>query len=1011
MGGGPASLPGGAACLPELERAVRSAAHLLPAQGPISVFIHHNPLHALEHLPFETAVLESARLLGREPFLAEARYREELRRGRIHEADLDAELAAELGPPAGSIEGGHPPRGDERVAGDITRRELRRRLLIHGLPEVEGAALAWLLSETRVLSALGEDLPADAREALGDARPREEAARVRALWCACRRAAERARVQPADPAPPPSPSPSSRSPSSRSPSPRHRDRLLDSFGIDIDEWVHPILIRVTSAYLDQGLADWSMPGRERGLFACFIDLYRRRAARLCCPFGPELRREVEREARDSQDAWSSLAGSLSRLGVPPAEWDAFLAAEALALGGFAGMVHQFEVRPDRVPASAVPARLVDFLAVRMVLVRAGLAHAAGRIGFGGDLSAMRTWLSDRSPARAAPSLDQRAWPLFHAAQLCGLDGLAVDDLDAAAVTALAAELCAFDGAARRRMFHRAYERHLRRRFFDAVVQHRGGTPAAPAFQAVFCLDDREESMRRHLEEVDPEVETFGTAGFFGVAMYYRGATDAHPRPLCPAAIQPRHYVAEVKGPGPRRRREAWRPGWERLGALVDKNVHLGSRHAGRGAVLMATLGVLWALPLVLRVVFPWLSQIAVRLYGAVSGASRGRLALAQSGAGPAPPVGQHAGFTREEMAEIVGGQLSAMGLGARLARLVLVLGHGSTSLNNPHESAHDCGACGGGRGGPNARAFAQMANDPDVRALLARRGVVIPPETWFVGGQRNTATSDVELFDEDTAPPPVVALLARARASLDEARRREAHERCRRFESAPGWLRPFAALLHVQSRATDLAQPRPEYGHATNAVCVIGRRARTRGLFLDRRAFLVSYDPDGDADGAVLGPLLDAVVPVMAGISLEYFFGTVDPVGYGSGTKLPHNVTGLFGVMDGAQSDLRTGLPWQMLEIHEPVRLSIIVEAGVQVLRRLVDASDPLRRLVHHRWIFLAALDPDAGTLDEIDDGATRRHQVEHALRHLRGPSQEHYRGRRGHLPFVAVGSGSEAAP
>src|SRR5690606_14867778 len=112
------------------------------------------------------------------------------------------------------------------------------------------------------------------------------------------------------------------------------------------------------------------------------------------------------------------------------------------------------------------------------------------------------------------------------------------------------------------------------------------------------------------------------------------------------------------------------------------------------------------------------------------------------------------------------------------------------------------------------------------------------------------------------------------------------------------------APAHVAGRAVDLGQPRPEYGHATNAVCIVGRRSRTRGLFLDRRAFLVSYDPGGDPTGELLADLLAAVGPVCAGINLEYYFSRIDPAGYGCGTKLPHNIAGLLGVMDGHASDL-----------------------------------------------------------------------------------------------------------
>src|SRR4029453_5397635 len=209
-------------------------------------------------------------------------------------------------------------------------------------------------------------------------------------------------------------------------------------------------------------------------------------------------------------------------------------------------------------------------------------------------------------------------------------------------------------------------------------------------------------------------------------------------------------------------------------------------------------------------------------------------------------IGTYSGFTVREMANIVRRVLDDIGIRDRLSSLVLVVGHGSISLNNPHESAHDGGAWCGGRGGPNARAFAQMSNDPRVRQLLATEGLSIDASTWFVGAQRNTCNNTAAFFDEELAPAGCHPLFQRAKAVIEIARRREAHERCRRFDAVPRWYPPLAALAHVQGRAADLAQPRPEYGHATNAFCIIGRRARTRGLFLDRRAFLVSYDPTHD---------------------------------------------------------------------------------------------------------------------------------------------------------------------
>jgi hypothetical protein len=368
-----------------------------------------------------------------------------------------------------------------------------------------------------------------------------------------------------------------------------------------------------------------------------------------------------------------------------------------------------------------------------------------------------------------------------------------------------------------------------------------------------------------------------------------------------------------------------------------------------------------------------------------------------------PRGGAQQGFDLDEMAEIVAAQLASLGLGGSLAPLVLVVAHGSASLNNPHESAHDCGACGGGAGGPNARAFALMANDPAVRERLAQRGVPIPETTWFVGAQRNTASNEVLFFDEDRVGESNREALAHVHAAFREAREREALERCRRFDGLPSAMSGRAALRHVEARAADLAQPRPEFGHASNAFCVVGRRARTRGLFLDRRAFLVSYDPTRDSDGSILGRLLAAVVPVVAGINLEYYFSTVDPVGYGCGTKLPHNVTGLLGVMDGAQSDLRTGLPWQMVEIHEPVRLSIVVESPCERLRGALASAPDVARLQQNRWIHFACLDPGSGAIWELSGDEFRLYRAEEPLVEIEGPSSRWFQGQSGHLGIARV--------
>src|SRR5262249_6041290 len=144
----------------------------------------------------------------------------------------------------------------------------------------------------------------------------------------------------------------------------------------------------------------------------------------------------------------------------------------------------------------------------------------------------------------------------------------------------------------------------------------------------------------------------------------------------------------------------------------------------------------------------------------------------------------------------------------------------------------------------------------------------------------------------------------------------------------------------------------------TNALCVVGRRNLTKHLFLDRRAVLNSYDYTSDPEGALLASVLAPLRIVCGGLKLEYFFLRVGEQKICAGSKLPHNVMGLVGVANSSDGDLRSGLPLQMIEVHDPVRLLMIVEHYPTVVKKVVQSNPALYEWFENEWIHLVALNP-----------------------------------------------------
>lgn len=487
----------------------------------------------------------------------------------------------------------------------------------------------------------------------------------------------------------------------------------------------------------------------------------------------------------------------------------------------------------------------------------------------------------------------------------------------------------------------ALELGYRRRLLDALDRPSSPRPG-PEAQVVFCIDARSEGLRRHLEAIGP-YDTLGFAGFFAIPMRYRSTGATEPTPSAPVLVRPEVEVPEQPVPGA----EA------ATSRLIEQ---LASRSAAHGVTDGLAHGPVAMFPT---------AEAAGWLLGPRALLRTLRPTAPRAAETPALTVqvdrdgdGQD-GFSAEERVLIAETALRTMGLTASFAPTVVFCGHGSTSTANPHAASLDCGACGGNRGGPNARALAVILNQPAVRAALVERGITIPPDTWFCAAEHDTTLDTVRLLDTHLAGPEQVGRLDALARDLDAAGAANAAERLNRL---PGLGRGRHGRAEARRRAGDWAQTRPEWGLARNAAFIVAPRALTRGVDLDGRAFLHSYDPQGDGDGTALETILTAPMVVAHWINAQYYFSSVDPQVFGAGDKTVHNPVAGIGVLTGGGGDLRVGLPWQSVGVgqhlhHVPLRLLTLVQAPRMRVDEVIARNPVLEELFGGGWVHLVAGD------------------------------------------------------
>lgn len=679
-----------------------------------------------------------------------------------------------------------------------------------------------------------------------------------------------------------------------------RNNWKSIYHLNLDSLVHPLLFRVICSYLDQGVAIWNFPVHDKGFLTALRDLEKNSFTSF---FRTKRAKDLLLENK------CGIASLLEILVGDSALYQRYIFDQQFAHQGWSGIVSSIEDNPSSL-LDTKHITLRDLIVFELLLEIDVLEYKFGNI-----------WSPLASKLAAYPE------DLFAFAPFSELDEVL-------------------------NIWQEAFEWTYYDQVLTGVLasgkEHK--TPEKQSFQAMFCIDDRECSIRRHLEAVDPNCETFGTPGFFGVEFYYKPENGKFLTKLCPAPVNPAFLIKEVDTKD-----------------VQKKDLHLSKNTHSliQGWLTSQTLGFLSPFRLIGNIISPSIMPAASSSFKHMH--KHSKLIIENSG-NHHKENNLQVGFTIPEMATRVENLLKSIGLVTNFAPIVYVIGHGSSSVNNPHYSAYDCGACSGRAGSVNARVICFMANHKEVRTLLKEKGIVIPETTQFVGGIHDTTCDDVLFFDEDSLNKENAAAHLIDIKAFEAALDLNAKERSRRFESIN--TKGKLATIHkkIRERSVSLFEPRPELNHATNTLCIVGSRGLSDHLFLDRRAFMNSYDYKIDPEGNYLFGILNAVAPVCGGINLEYYFSRVDNQKLGAGTKLPHNVMGLFGVANGADGDLRPGLPSQMIEIHDPLRLLVIVEHYPEVVLTTIQKKVETYEWFLNEWIHLVVVNPDTKKLYRLKE-------------------------------------------
>ncbi len=678
------------------------------------------------------------------------------------------------------------------------------------------------------------------------------------------------------------------------------DRLASRTAFMVDE-----ISRWCAAYFDEGQSVWRLPSRGSSLYAAWrVSMRHDRNSQMM-----GIRDFRASVASQAEDPMAAIAAVIAALGIPERAVEDYLHRALLDIGGWAGYARY------RGWSAALNDQdddtLIQLLAIRVVW---GYALFRERKD-----AAFRTAWAQAMETAASLSQDEK---------LGGDPDLAID-----------------------LVLQRAYEHAFQRRLLAQLATTSNDQRTAPrkrkAVQAAFCIDVRSEVYRRALETVCPDAETVGFAGFFGFPIEYVPIGRIHGGAQCPVLLKPSLVVCEaVAGVSKKQERDILDARLlRRRAAKAWKSFKLS---AVSSFTYVETAGLLFASKLV-GDTLGWTRTVADP---AVDGLDRRVIGRVGPRIAPRTVAGRETGFDGAQRIAMAEAVLRAMSMTRNFARLVMLTGHGSTTVNNPHASGLDCGACGGHTGEANARVAAAILNDPDVRTGLRLRGIDIPQDTWFLGCLHDTTTDEIRIFDVATAPPSQLQNINQLRDWLAQASHLARMERA----ALLGVSNDATTDARIKARSRDWSQVRPEWGLAGNAAFIAAPREHTAGINLGGRAFLHNYDWHEDEGFGVLELIMTAPMVVASWINLQYYGSTVNNHAFGAGNKVLHNVVGTIGVLEGNAGDLKVGLPMQSVHdgthfVHEPLRLNVFIAAPIDAINVVIAKHAFVRDLVDNHWL------------------------------------------------------------